>query len=109
MPTGIVRWYDPSEGVGVIQQDDGGEDVFVYRSGLQDCQLEDGDCVEYEILQRPAGLIEFPEAWNTRVINVIERLNLMVTDLEHLQAVMEAAHASIPEEIHRKYDRLELS
>ena len=109
MPTGIVRWYDPSEGVGVIQQDDGGEDVFVYRSGLQDCQFEDGDCVEYEILQRPVGLIEFPEAWNTRVINVIERLDPLVVDLEQLQAIIEATHASIPEDIHRKYDCLELS
>ncbi len=106
MPTGLVKWYDQNDGIGVIKQDDGGEDVFVYSSGIKDSHLKEGDSVEFEILLRPTGLIEFPEAWNTRVLKVIEHLDLMVTDLEHLQAVIDATHKSIPIEIHKKYDRL---
>jgi CspA family cold shock protein len=54
MPTGTVKWFNPTKGYGFIQPSDGGggKDVFVHisaveRAGLS--SLNDGQAVEYEI------------------------------------------------------------
>ena len=53
MPTGTVKWFNPTKGYGFIQPSgDGGKDVFVHvsaveRAGLR--SLNEGQTVEYEI------------------------------------------------------------
>ena len=58
MPTGTVKWFNPTKGYGFIQPDDGSKDVFVHisaveRSGLG--QLNEGQKVEYEIERGQQG------------------------------------------------------
>ena len=53
MPTGTVKWFNPTKGYGFIQpQGGGGKDVFVHisaveRAGLN--TLNEGQQVEYEL------------------------------------------------------------
>jgi CspA family cold shock protein len=53
MPTGTVKWFNPTKGYGFIQPlGSGGKDVFVHisaveRAGLR--SLNEGQTVEYEI------------------------------------------------------------
>ncbi|GGU46296.1 hypothetical protein GCM10010244_85160 [Streptomyces coeruleorubidus] len=37
MPRGIVKWFDPKTGVGVIAWGDGEPDAVVYTSAIQLC------------------------------------------------------------------------
>ncbi len=58
MPTGVVKWVNPSKGFGFIQPDDGGNEVFVHIStvegaGLQ--SLNEGQKVEYELVPSRDG------------------------------------------------------
>jgi CspA family cold shock protein len=53
MPTGTVKWFNPTKGYGFIQPQGGGRDVFVHisaveRAGLS--SLNEGQTVEYEIV-----------------------------------------------------------
>lgn len=52
MATGTVKWFNATKGVGFIQPDDGGADVFVHisaveRAGLR--ELKDGQKITYEL------------------------------------------------------------
>lgn len=52
MPTGTVKWFNPTKGYGFIQPQGGGKDVFVHisaveRAGLS--SLNEGQAVEFEI------------------------------------------------------------
>ena len=54
MPTGKIKWFNPTKGYGFIGADDGGKDVFVHISALNDAgidKLEEGDAVSFEIGQ----------------------------------------------------------
>ena len=54
MPTGIVKWFNPSKGFGFIVPDEGGNDVFVHISAVERAgltNLNDGQRVEYELVQ----------------------------------------------------------
>ncbi len=58
MPTGIVKWFNPSKGYGFIQPDDGGKDVFVHISAVESAvlhSLNEGQKVEYELVLSRGG------------------------------------------------------
>jgi cold shock protein len=51
MPTGTVKWFNPSKGYGFIQPQGGGKDVFVHisaveRAGLS--SLNEGQAIDFE-------------------------------------------------------------
>ncbi len=61
MPTGVVKWFNPTKGFGFIVPDEGGNDVFVHvstvqRAGLQ--SLNEGQKVEYELVTSRDGKFE---------------------------------------------------
>ncbi len=55
---GIVKWFDVKKGFGFIQQEDG-SDVFVHHSNISGDGfkvLEDGESVEFEVVEGNKGL-----------------------------------------------------
>ena len=61
--TGTVKWFDERKGYGFIEQEDGGEDVFVHFSALQGegyKTLDEGQQVQFDIVQGDKG----PQAAN---------------------------------------------
>ena len=60
--TGKVKWFNNAKGYGFIERD-GGSDVFVHFSAVQGNgfrTLEEGQAVEFEIVDGPKG----PQAGN---------------------------------------------
>jgi len=60
--TGKVKWFNGDKGYGFIEREDG-DDVFVHFSAIQEDgfkSLEDGDEVEFEIVEGDRG----PQAEN---------------------------------------------
>jgi len=59
MARGVVKWFDPKKGFGFITQE-GAADVFVHwrniKSEEQFKTLEDGETVEFEIIEGAKGL-----------------------------------------------------
>jgi ATP-dependent RNA helicase RhlE len=56
--TGTIKWYNRKKGFGFATPDDGGEDVFVHHSALEQdlqAQIEDGDRVAFGVEQRQKG------------------------------------------------------
>ncbi len=54
MATGTVKWFNPSKGYGFIEPDDGGKDVFVHISAVEQAgidRLSDGQKISYEIVE----------------------------------------------------------
>lgn len=54
MKTGIVKWYNSTKGYGFIQPEEGGPDVFVHVTALQDAgiqNLPDGQKVSYDLTE----------------------------------------------------------
>lgn len=52
MPTGTVKWFNATKGYGFIMPQDGGKDVFVHITAVQEAGLSglnDGQKVSYEI------------------------------------------------------------
>tara|TARA_A100001037_G_scaffold228115_1_gene206148 strand:+ start:361 stop:555 length:195 start_codon:yes stop_codon:yes gene_type:complete len=49
MPTGKIKWFDPEKGYGFIEQDEGGQDLFVHHTETDGSVLNDGQSVEFEI------------------------------------------------------------
>ncbi len=58
MPTGTVKWFNPTKGYGFIAPDTGGKDIFVHISAVQKAglrTLNDGQKVNFEIEQQQNG------------------------------------------------------
>ena len=58
MPTGKVKWFNPTKGYGFIEPNDGGRDAFVHisaveRAGLS--TLHEGQEVEFELVPGQNG------------------------------------------------------
>ena len=66
MATGTVKWFSDEKGYGFIVPDEGGNDLFVHRTNLQEGvqMLQEGQKVEFEIGEGRKG----PEASNVRVV-----------------------------------------
>ncbi|MEF3245483.1 MAG: cold-shock protein [Caldisericaceae bacterium] len=65
--TGRVKWFNSQKGFGFIVPDDGGKDLFVHFSAIQNSgykTLKEGQKVEYEIEQTNKG----DKAVNVKVI-----------------------------------------
>ena len=53
MPTGKVKWFNPTKGYGFIEPGDGGRDAFVHISAVERAgltTLNEGQEVEFELV-----------------------------------------------------------
>jgi len=52
MPSGKIKWFNPTKGYGFIENDDGGKDVFLHVSALEEAGIDhfqEGEAVAFEI------------------------------------------------------------
>ena len=67
MPTGTVKWFNPTKGYGFIQPSEGGKDVFVHISAVERAgltSLNEGQRVEFSPEESTKG----PRAGDVRLI-----------------------------------------
>lgn len=58
MATGTVKWFNPQKGYGFIQPSDGGRDVFVHISAVQQAgltTLTEGQKIGYDVVTTDRG------------------------------------------------------
>jgi CspA family cold shock protein len=58
MPLGTVKWFNAQKGYGFIQPQDGGKDVFVHVSAVEQAGLKtlnDGQQVSFDLEQGRQG------------------------------------------------------
>jgi CspA family cold shock protein len=59
MTVGKIKWFDNKKGFGFIRTNDNPEDIFVHYTNIQGTgfkTLEDGDTVQFELVQGNKGL-----------------------------------------------------
>ncbi|NQY24412.1 MAG: cold-shock protein [Arcobacter sp.] len=66
---GTVKWFNSEKGYGFIQQEEGGDDVFVHfrqinSNGYERVTLEEGQKVTFEIGEGQKG----PQAENVTIV-----------------------------------------
>ena len=52
MSNGKIKWFNPTKGYGFIENDEGGKDIFLHVSALEEAginTLQEGEAVSYEI------------------------------------------------------------
>jgi len=52
MATGTVKWFNPSKGFGFIEPEDGGKDIFVHISAVEQAglrSLNEGQKIEFDV------------------------------------------------------------
>ena len=60
MPTGTVKWFNPTKGYGFIEPENGSKDAFVHISAVQNsglATLTEGQKVSYELVEGRGGKI----------------------------------------------------
>ena len=68
MVKGTVKWFNDAKGFGFIEQEGGGEDVFVHHTAIMSDgyrSLKEGQSVEFEITKEQKGL----RAANVKISN----------------------------------------
>ena len=58
MPTGTVKWFSDEKGYGFITPEDGGKDLFVHHTGIDEegyRSLDEGQKVTYETTSSDKG------------------------------------------------------
>jgi CspA family cold shock protein len=68
MATGTVKFFNTAKGFGFIQPEDGGKDVFVHISAVQQSglgTLAEGQKVDFEVEASPRG----PKAVNLKSVD----------------------------------------
>lgn len=58
MPTGTVKWFNTTKGFGFIEPDEGGKDVFVHISAVEQAGmtgLADNQKIAYELKEGRDG------------------------------------------------------
>ena len=58
MPTGTVKWFNTTKGYGFIAPDDGGKDIFVHISAVEQAGLTglaDNQKVEFQMIEGRDG------------------------------------------------------
>lgn len=57
---GVCKWFNDAKGFGFITQENGGDDVFVHFTAIQDTggrkTLTEGQAVEFGVEDGPKGL-----------------------------------------------------
>ncbi|MBT5072455.1 MAG: cold-shock protein [Kordiimonadaceae bacterium] len=59
MATGTVKWFNPTKGFGFIEPTEGGSDVFVHISAVEQSgltTLDEGQTVEFEVQEQRGKL-----------------------------------------------------
>lgn len=67
MARGKVKWFNDAKGFGFIEQENGGKDIFVHFSAVQDegfKTLHEGQEVSFDVVEGPKG----PQATNVQRI-----------------------------------------
>lgn len=58
MAKGTVKWFNVDKGYGFIQPEEGGSDVFVHITAVQEAglrSLEDNQAIEFELVEGRNG------------------------------------------------------
>ena len=58
MPTGTVKWFNTTKGFGFIAPDDGGKDIFVHISAVEQAGmtgLADNQKIQFELVEGRDG------------------------------------------------------
>ena len=58
MPRGTVKWFNTTKGFGFIAPDDGGKDIFVHISAVEQAGmtgLADNQKIEFDLIQGRDG------------------------------------------------------